>query len=113
MKKVAETIIKLILVLTVGRTIGYFLPHIYSQGGTYLGPIVTLLSNLFPNATGLVCGLSTDGERITKRTLVILSTLLLFTVGTASVLHAWRGGPEGGMTGFPPNPAVPTTGGDK
>jgi Spy/CpxP family protein refolding chaperone len=32
-----------------------------------------------------------------KRTLVILSTLLLFTVGTASVLHAWRGGPEGCM----------------
>lgn len=32
-----------------------------------------------------------------KRTLVILSILLLFTLGTASVLHAWRGGPDGGM----------------
>ncbi|MCX5827799.1 MAG: Spy/CpxP family protein refolding chaperone [Deltaproteobacteria bacterium] len=97
MKKVAETIIKLILVLTVGRTIGYFLPHIYYQGGTYLGTLASLLSNPLPTATGLIYGLSKDGEKIMKRTLVILSTLLLFTVGTTSVLHAWRGGPEGGM----------------
>jgi len=96
-KKIAKTIIKLLLVLSVGRTIGYFLPHIYSQGGTYLGTLASLLSIQLPTATGLVCRLSTNGERMTKRTLVILSTLLLFTVGTASVLHAWRGGPEGGM----------------
>lgn len=97
MKKVAEAIIRLILVLTVGRTIGYFLPHIYSQRGTYLGTLASLLSNPLPTAVGFIYGLSTDGERIMKGTLVILSTLLLFTVGTASVLHAWRGGPEGDM----------------
>ena len=92
MKKVAETILKLIMVLTVGRTIGYFLPHIYHQGGTYLGTLAALLSNPLLTATGLIYGLSTDGERIMKRTLVILSTLLLFTVGTASAVHAGRGG---------------------
>jgi Spy/CpxP family protein refolding chaperone len=97
MKKVAETILKLLLVLTVGRTVGYFLPHIYYQGETYLGTIASLLSNPLLAATGVVYGLSRDGARIMKRTLVILATLLLFTVGTASVLHAWRGGPEGGM----------------
>jgi Spy/CpxP family protein refolding chaperone len=95
MKRVAETIVKLLLVLTVGRTIGYFLPHVYSQGETYLGTIASLLSNPLLTTTGLIYGLSRDGERIMKRTLIVLSTLLLFTVGTASVLHAWRGGPEG------------------
>ncbi|MCX5908740.1 MAG: Spy/CpxP family protein refolding chaperone, partial [Deltaproteobacteria bacterium] len=87
------------LVLTVGRTIGYFLPHIYYQGETFLGTIASLLSKPLLAATGVIYGLSRDGERIMKGTLVILATLLLFTVGTASVLHAWRGGPEGG-TGY-------------
>ncbi|MEI6313974.1 MAG: hypothetical protein WCO89_03825 [Syntrophus sp. (in: bacteria)] len=43
MKKVAETIVKLILVLTVGKTIGYFLPHVYYQGETYLKTLAPLL----------------------------------------------------------------------
>jgi len=105
-KRVAETIIRLILILTVGRTIGYFLPHIYSQGETYLGTLASLLSNPLPTATGFIYRLSTDGERIMKGTLVILSTLLLFTVGTASVLHAWRGGPEGMGYGSAPYGAI-------
>ena len=60
MKRVAETISKLILVLIVGRTIGYFLPYIYCQGGTYFRTLVTLLSKSVLTVTGLSYGLSPE-----------------------------------------------------
>lgn len=62
MKKVAETIVKLILVLTVGRTIGYFLPHIYYQGGTCLRTLASLLRTGYL----LLPGSSTDCQRMEK-----------------------------------------------